>query len=944
MAGPASWEDQIVAEAKRQGVDPNLALAVAETESSFNPTARSPKGAYGLFQLMPQTAKRRGVDINDPAQNIRGGIGELKDLLAANKGDVTMALRRYNGSPQASEAATQPYVDRVTARMKGRAAGMGPQAGQPPPQVAGTGISTPIPPPSPPRRLPAPATALALPPESGFEGADTDFVDEPVQASPATGPAGGADFVDEPVSTPATAKPGYDYSGTDPEAAFASAAAPVVDKTLTFLGLDPRSPEGRRNLGGMTGAIVGGALAPETGGLSIILPAVGAALGGATVQGGEQAAHGEVPELGKAAVAGGEQAAYELGGRAILWPIRAVGRRLVSSRVARYASETLSKNKEALLTSLGDSFQAAQDLLRRTKTATRGAVSTTAEGARAAVRGAEETTARNVRVAEQEAGKRVAGAEAGAQAAAEASRQPYERMVGQPPPSAAAAGRTVAESLTSGPSKAARDLLGQAVEEAAMTGPAVDITALKAEAQRILENEIRPPAETFPRVASDAAIPGMEGVPQAAIERTMAGGGASAQALQEAMAAAQAAAGQDTLKHPAMQVLNRILNAADQVPFKDAHLFKRELDEAIGGAFDATVKKRVTNITKTLRGQLREALSVHEPYNRATAAYAQVAPLYTKGIAPKVRKLAAEDPEAVVRLLRPGQPTSAQMLHDVLVNQADLVGEGAAGQAAWDSVRSAWTRQNLIEGGMETLGKRLEKLDRTQAFRDVLFGDSSGKRVLDNLKSIDTAYRNALTTGEEAVARATEQGKAGVGAAKELGRQRVAETREAGHQAMATAREGRARAIEAGQQTVETARQALRQGKATSRAAQQAFESSRLGPLAKPGGARQAAGDALRAMALGPQRIWGAVSIARLMSGPTAGELVHWAALSPQGTQLLVKALTSKAPAMAVADVARLSGILGPTIDFAVGHDRTGVGAPPPRPSQVGQPPPAPSR
>ena len=70
---PATWQDIISAEATKSGVDPRLALAVAETESNFNPDATSPKGARGIMQLMPATAAKWKVDPADPVQNIRGG-------------------------------------------------------------------------------------------------------------------------------------------------------------------------------------------------------------------------------------------------------------------------------------------------------------------------------------------------------------------------------------------------------------------------------------------------------------------------------------------------------------------------------------------------------------------------------------------------------------------------------------------------------------------------------------------------------------------------------------------------------------------------------------------------------------------------------------------------------------------------------------------------------
>ena len=108
--------------ARRHNVDPKLIYAVIRQESNYDPFAVSPKGALGLMQLMPETARRFGVkDIFDPAENVDGGAKLLRHLLdrydedpiralaAYNAGEA--AVERYDGVPPYEE--TLDYVDRV---------------------------------------------------------------------------------------------------------------------------------------------------------------------------------------------------------------------------------------------------------------------------------------------------------------------------------------------------------------------------------------------------------------------------------------------------------------------------------------------------------------------------------------------------------------------------------------------------------------------------------------------------------------------------------------------------------------------------------------------------------------------------------------------------------------------------------------------------------------
>ncbi len=123
VAGAGDIDTAIEEAAARHNVDPNLVRAVVKVESNFNPNAVSRKGAMGLMQLMPSTARQLKVkNPFDPEQNVDAGVRHLKQLLESYGGDIKLTLAAYNagagavarssGVPRYAE--TQNYVRRIT--------------------------------------------------------------------------------------------------------------------------------------------------------------------------------------------------------------------------------------------------------------------------------------------------------------------------------------------------------------------------------------------------------------------------------------------------------------------------------------------------------------------------------------------------------------------------------------------------------------------------------------------------------------------------------------------------------------------------------------------------------------------------------------------------------------------------------------------------------------
>lgn len=124
-AAPAEVRREIAAAAASFAVDARLLEAVAWRESRFRSDALSPRGAQGVMQLMPGTARDLGVDAGDLRQNVRGGAAYLSAMLGRFGGDVAKGLAAYNAGPGAVErfggvppfAETRAYVASIMGRL-----------------------------------------------------------------------------------------------------------------------------------------------------------------------------------------------------------------------------------------------------------------------------------------------------------------------------------------------------------------------------------------------------------------------------------------------------------------------------------------------------------------------------------------------------------------------------------------------------------------------------------------------------------------------------------------------------------------------------------------------------------------------------------------------------------------------------------------------------------
>jgi soluble lytic murein transglycosylase-like protein len=110
VASQLPYHQEVLLAANETAIEPALIHAVIATESKHNARAKSNKGALGLMQLMPATARRFNVkDRNDPKQNILAGSKYLRELLNLYQGDLKLTLAAYNAGP----GAVQKYSNQI---------------------------------------------------------------------------------------------------------------------------------------------------------------------------------------------------------------------------------------------------------------------------------------------------------------------------------------------------------------------------------------------------------------------------------------------------------------------------------------------------------------------------------------------------------------------------------------------------------------------------------------------------------------------------------------------------------------------------------------------------------------------------------------------------------------------------------------------------------------
>jgi hypothetical protein len=711
-------QDFIRQEATRLNVPPELALAVAEQESGFNPDALGPEitegaargqRAMGTFQLLPSTARMLGVDPSDHLQNIRGGLTYLGQLLEKHQGDPNKVLAEYGGVVHNTD-----YVPSVLGRMQRY---LSPQ----PPPEAPSGV------------LKASGSASGAPQRASSRG----LMPEDPLAALSMG-AQGATSIEQ--------APGLLERGRRGVVAVARA-------------YDPTTGEGQRNLAGGVAAIGATVLMrrPITPGMVLpwiersgvmnllaratVAPA-GAALGGGSTAAVQSLSRGEIPDSAEVVNAAGDQAFSEVLGQSMA----GVGRHLLKTPLASSVGRQAKTAIETGVRTLRSAGRAARDAAKVQISDLSGAV------AEMTKRGGETTPP-----------PRMTSATLAASPVAQAERA-YETLVH--PPSVSALEEATRDVLrgypgvkgvgTGAATKALNDA-GQQVRAAAETGPTIDFTPIRARATELGES-MRPTP-----IVGDT--PRQIGAPREALEeaqRLLAGAstprGQEMLAQQVAEFSAQVAKAETKVPPDLPGLLGLIERAPDQISFSDAHKLKMMLDEAVN--WDVAAKRHLERITKGLRNTLRASMNTPE-YAAATTKYEQAVRLYRKGKGRDlINAIVRGNPDRLATsMLKENQPLGARQIRQLLVEQSAEGGDREAGERAWALLRDHYTFNRIIKGGINGLGDRLRSLaGESPEFVRAVYGDATGQTQLMNLGKVVNAIElaqavmRAQVSGAKAVA------------------------------------------------------------------------------------------------------------------------------------------------------------------------------------------------
>lgn len=728
--------DYIGLEAQKLGIPASLALAMVDQESAGTQKAVSPKGATGLFQLMPETAKSLGVDPNDPFDNIRGGLTYFKQQLDAHKGDVRLALAAYNAGPGRTADGrvphipeTQEYVQKILGRW---------QQGDAPSAVPGAPQNAP------------PAVPGAPPsPQVQPQGENTGTVTSALTKATGIGAA-----------------PPW-YADWDPRT-FRGRVNLAGTAAGTVAGLATRNPVvGAGARAGVTTAAVTAVrtgIAPWI--VRVLGPPVAAGLAGGSQAQAEKMA-GTAPADTSAVGEGLQQGAYEALGQTFMWPVRRIGSAFAASAVGKQATEAVSERLSQVRSTTKTAIQAVQDRISEAKSAIgmvtkavtdaqRGRAAVTANAAAGAVRtvGAPQTATAIGRIVQQELDD-----------ASELARlNAIENNLLKNAPSVLKVGAVTKEALE-GPVRQALKIAGQRVGEAAEQGPALPLRPAQEAIAEVAER-FRPSEIFGETAAAEMGFTGRSVAPSVGARPAAAATGSyiTPEEFRAAMRGAYDPATRQITNIAAIPgVLGKFQQlTGDTIPFDVMHSMKMILQGMVN--YDHRAKQVMEKITKGAAAKIRGQMAGFQPYDDATAAFSALIPTYTKGVGKRLFDL-AKSPDGAEQIAKglTGNASQATVIKSLLIDQAAAGGNPQLGQQAWDAVRDVYTYDNLLRGGIDGLEQRVQRFVTENAdFNRVVYGDLSGQHIINNLDQLGKAFR----TVTEGAAERRLEGSAAVEAAK----------------------------------------------------------------------------------------------------------------------------------------------------------------------------------